>query len=166
MWKLSIARLNNEACKDSAHAAAYIARMTRIYYSSDFVTSDYEFDTTRKAKWIADSLGASPIAGIDLSEPTSLKEEHPSADHRASSSLTASPWLTTLPRRHRHPLTLLPARFASFPLRPRHHHYGLQILRGELGVEHREILSRPGVECSGDVRQFVPDRIRSIQLHL
>jgi acetoin utilization deacetylase AcuC-like enzyme len=48
--------------------------MTRIYYSADFTSSDYAFDTTRKAKWIADSLDAAPIAGIQLSEPTSLTE--------------------------------------------------------------------------------------------
>lgn len=57
------------------------ARMTRIYYSADFTASDYEFDTTRKAKWIADSLDASPIDGIELSEPASLTEDQLAGVH-------------------------------------------------------------------------------------
>ena len=55
--------------------------MTRIYYSADFTASDYEFDTTRKAKWIADSLDALPIGGIELSEPTSLTAEQLTGIH-------------------------------------------------------------------------------------
>src|SRR5689334_9107515 len=55
--------------------------MTQIFYSPGFVASDYEFDTTRKAKWIADSLDASPIRGIECSEPASLKEEQLAGIH-------------------------------------------------------------------------------------
>jgi len=38
--------------------------MTRVFYSAAYVRSGYAFETTRKAKWIADSLGKSPIRGI------------------------------------------------------------------------------------------------------
>ena len=33
------------------------------------------FDTTRKAKWVADSLGRRPIKGIELVSPSSLSSE-------------------------------------------------------------------------------------------
>ncbi len=44
----------------------------RIFYSTNYVGSGHDFDTTRKARWIADSLVKSPIAGIDLVEPVPL----------------------------------------------------------------------------------------------
>ena len=44
----------------------------RIFYSTNYVGSGHDFDTTRKARWIADSLIESPIAGIDLVEPVPL----------------------------------------------------------------------------------------------
>lgn len=46
--------------------------MVNLYYSPSYVGSGYSFDTTRKAKWIADSLQAQPIPGIDLVEPEPL----------------------------------------------------------------------------------------------
>jgi len=46
--------------------------MVRVYYSPSYVGSGYAFDTTRKAKWIADSLSESPIPGIVLIEPEQL----------------------------------------------------------------------------------------------
>lgn len=55
--------------------------MTRIFYSPAYVSSGYAFDTTRKAKWIADSLDASPIRGIELVEPAPLTEEQVAATH-------------------------------------------------------------------------------------
>jgi acetoin utilization deacetylase AcuC-like enzyme len=47
----------------------------RVFYHPDCVSSGYAFDTTRKAKWIADSLAATPICGIELAEPNPLAEE-------------------------------------------------------------------------------------------
>ena len=44
----------------------------RIFYSTNYVGSGHDFDTTRKARWIADSLVKSPIAGIDLVAPVPL----------------------------------------------------------------------------------------------
>ena len=49
--------------------------MVRVYYSPSYVGSGYAFDTTRKAKWIADSLSESPIPGIVLLEPEQLTRE-------------------------------------------------------------------------------------------
>jgi acetoin utilization deacetylase AcuC-like enzyme len=41
----------------------------KVFYSPRYVGTDYEFDTTRKAKWVADSLIESPIPGVTLEEP-------------------------------------------------------------------------------------------------
>ena len=40
-----------------------------VFYSSKYVGSEFALETTRKAKWIADSLAVSPIPGIELLEP-------------------------------------------------------------------------------------------------
>lgn len=45
----------------------------KLYYSPDYVGAAYGFDTTRKAGWIADSLTARPIDGIELHSPTPLQ---------------------------------------------------------------------------------------------
>ena len=57
--------------------------MVRVFYSPKYVGSGYAFDTTRKAKWVADSLAASPISGIELIEPDSLTEDQVAAVHDA-----------------------------------------------------------------------------------
>ncbi len=44
----------------------------RVFYSNAFVAAGEEFDTTRKAAWIAESLGARAIAGTELVEPAPL----------------------------------------------------------------------------------------------
>lgn len=44
----------------------------RIYYSPAYTATAYEFDTTRKAAWVAASLTASPLAGVELVEPGPL----------------------------------------------------------------------------------------------
>ena len=41
----------------------------KVFYSSDYVAAAHAFPTTRKAGWIADSLRADPIAGIDRGRP-------------------------------------------------------------------------------------------------
>jgi acetoin utilization deacetylase AcuC-like enzyme len=55
--------------------------MTRVFYSPSYVGSGYAFETTRKAKWLADSLRASPILGVDLVEPGSLTAEQVARVH-------------------------------------------------------------------------------------
>ncbi|HXG28346.1 MAG TPA: hypothetical protein VNJ47_05800 [Nevskiales bacterium] len=46
--------------------------MTRVYYSPAYVAAGYAFDTTRKARWVADSLLHAPIPGIELVKPAPL----------------------------------------------------------------------------------------------
>ncbi len=46
--------------------------MVRVFYSPVYVGSAHVFETTRKAQWIADSLGSAPIGGIELVSPASL----------------------------------------------------------------------------------------------
>ncbi|MBT2269790.1 hypothetical protein J7E74_32905 [Rhodococcus erythropolis] len=41
----------------------------KVFYSPAYVGSSYSFDTTRKSKWIADSLLGAPIAGVELVRP-------------------------------------------------------------------------------------------------
>ena len=45
---------------------------TTVFYSRAYATAACEFDTTRKAGWIAESLSRRPIAGIRLVEPVPL----------------------------------------------------------------------------------------------
>jgi len=41
-------------------------RHVRVCYTPAYVGSAHAFETTRKARWVADSLAADPIAGIEL----------------------------------------------------------------------------------------------------
>src|SRR3989304_3099509 len=43
-----------------------------VFYSPKYVGSAFAFETTRKAKWIAESLSDSPIPGVELTQPESL----------------------------------------------------------------------------------------------
>ncbi|HEV3383839.1 MAG TPA: hypothetical protein VG097_03435 [Gemmata sp.] len=49
--------------------------MVTVYYDPSYTSAGYAFPTTRKAKWIADSLIAKPIPGIRLEQPLPLTEE-------------------------------------------------------------------------------------------
>lgn len=53
----------------------------RVLYSPEYVGSSYAFDTTRKARWIADSLVESPLPGIELAEPEPLVWNQVAAVH-------------------------------------------------------------------------------------
>jgi acetoin utilization deacetylase AcuC-like enzyme len=53
----------------------------RVYYSESFVAAGHSFDTTRKARWVADSLAMTPIPGIELAEPVPLAREEIIAVH-------------------------------------------------------------------------------------
>ena len=44
----------------------------KVFYSADYVGAHYAFETTRKAKWVADSLLADPIANLELVAPAPL----------------------------------------------------------------------------------------------
>ena len=53
----------------------------KLFYSPQFVGSSYAFDTTRKSRWIAESLAERPIAGINLVEPESLNGDVVAKSH-------------------------------------------------------------------------------------
>ena len=56
--------------RSRAAAAAARAKITRampVFYGEDYVGSAHAFETTRKARWVARSLEARPIAGLRLS---------------------------------------------------------------------------------------------------
>jgi acetoin utilization deacetylase AcuC-like enzyme len=48
--------------------------MVTVFYSPNYVSSAHDSDTTRKPKWIADSLAESPIPGVQLACPESLEK--------------------------------------------------------------------------------------------
>lgn len=47
----------------------------KLFYSPDYALSDTDFDTTRKASWVARSLAERPIFGIELVAPEPVTEE-------------------------------------------------------------------------------------------
>ena len=53
----------------------------RLYYSESYVAAGHAFDTTRKARWVAESLAMAPIPGIELVEPVPLTREEILAVH-------------------------------------------------------------------------------------
>jgi hypothetical protein len=50
--------------------------MVAVYYDPSYASAGFSFPTTRKARWIADSLKSDPIQGIHLEQPFPLKEEN------------------------------------------------------------------------------------------
>jgi acetoin utilization deacetylase AcuC-like enzyme len=55
--------------------------MVRVYYSAAYAGAGYAFDTTRKARWVAESLAESPIPGVELVEPAPLTADQVAAVH-------------------------------------------------------------------------------------
>jgi len=53
----------------------------KLFYSPNYTLAAYDFETTRKARWIADSLTEAPIAGIELVAPDPATEEQISVLH-------------------------------------------------------------------------------------
>lgn len=41
----------------------------KLFYSPDYIAAGHQFDTTRKAGWVADSIHARPIAGVEIARP-------------------------------------------------------------------------------------------------
>lgn len=52
-----------------------------LYDSDDYVLAAHGFDTTRKSGWIAESLRADPIDGVELVAPEPLSEADVLAVH-------------------------------------------------------------------------------------
>jgi len=46
--------------------------MTRVFFSHEYVSAGYSFETTRKSAWVADSLERSAISGVQIVEPSPL----------------------------------------------------------------------------------------------
>lgn len=57
--------------------------MMQVFYSPSYVGTGYEFDTTRKAKWVADSLIESPIQGVTMEEPPPVSPDQLALVHDA-----------------------------------------------------------------------------------
>lgn len=55
----------------------------RLFYSDDYVLAAHGFDTTRKARWIADSLLSRPVAGVEMIAPAPLSESELCRIHTA-----------------------------------------------------------------------------------
>src|SRR5690242_16985779 len=55
----------------------------RLFYSDDYVLAAHGFDTTRKARWIAESLLSRPVVGVELLAPSPLSESDLSRVHTA-----------------------------------------------------------------------------------
>lgn len=53
----------------------------RLYFGPAYVMAATEFDTTRKAGWVADSLRERPVDGIELVEPRALTDDELRAVH-------------------------------------------------------------------------------------
>ncbi len=47
----------------------------KLFYSPSYTLAGYNFDTTRKSGWIAESLAVQPIPGIELQAPAPAPEE-------------------------------------------------------------------------------------------
>src|SRR5262245_13069774 len=55
--------------------------MVTVFYDPSYASAGFAFPTTRKARWIADSLAARPIPNIVLERPPPLTEDHLLAAH-------------------------------------------------------------------------------------
>jgi acetoin utilization deacetylase AcuC-like enzyme len=60
------------AMGDPTGAVCVLELALNVYYSPDYVVSTHSFETTRKARWIADSIEASSIEEIGLVRPQAL----------------------------------------------------------------------------------------------
>jgi acetoin utilization deacetylase AcuC-like enzyme len=47
----------------------------RLFYSDDYSSAGHSFDTTRKSRWLADSLRADPIPSVTLERPAPVGRE-------------------------------------------------------------------------------------------
>src|SRR5262245_33241840 len=48
--------------------------MVSVYYDPSYAAAGFAFPTTRKPRWIAESLISKPISGITLEQPPPLTE--------------------------------------------------------------------------------------------
>jgi hypothetical protein len=65
--------------------------MVNVSYSPEYVGAAHVFETTRKAKWVADSLGRRPIQDIELVSPSLLSSEQLVQVHDQRTSAPSRP---------------------------------------------------------------------------
>ncbi len=53
----------------------------KLFYSPEYVLAEYAFDTTRKARWVAESLQMAPVAGVEFVAPEPVTEAQVCAVH-------------------------------------------------------------------------------------
>ena len=53
----------------------------KVFYSSEYVLARHACETTRKARWVAESLLERPIAGVEITAPEPLTEAQIAAVH-------------------------------------------------------------------------------------
>jgi len=58
-------------------------RMMRLFFSEQYLASEHQFDTTRKAGWITESLAHVAIPGVETVEPRPLTEQALAMAHDA-----------------------------------------------------------------------------------
>ncbi|MSP63859.1 MAG: hypothetical protein EXR72_26640 [Myxococcales bacterium] len=56
----------------------------KLFYDPAYALSGHAFDTTRKARWVAESIAAAPIAGVDIVAPPPVSEALLLAVHGAA----------------------------------------------------------------------------------
>ncbi len=64
----------SSACRSPVHQLP-------VYYRQEYVLAGHRFETTRKARWIAESLVRNPLSGVELTAPEPLAEAEVSAVH-------------------------------------------------------------------------------------
>jgi acetoin utilization deacetylase AcuC-like enzyme len=52
-----------------------------VFYRPEYTLAGYSYDTTRKARWVADALADAPVPGLELVEPELLSEAELTAVH-------------------------------------------------------------------------------------
>jgi acetoin utilization deacetylase AcuC-like enzyme len=66
-----------------ASTSAEPVRPLRVFYSPAYVLAAHSFETTRKARWVAESLERDPLAGLEVVTPDPLTEAEVKAVHAA-----------------------------------------------------------------------------------
>ena len=78
---LVAARQSGATAARSDDQPAETPRPMLVFYSPEYALSAHSFETTRKARWVADSLASDPIPGLALVAPTPLTEAELEAVH-------------------------------------------------------------------------------------
>lgn len=73
-WLAARSRAGAAAAAGKGAEATRLSRATLpVFYSEDYVGAAMSFETTRKARWVAESLAADPIPGLQLTPNAPLR---------------------------------------------------------------------------------------------